>query len=118
MQRIELKSLIRLIDDQKDVETNLILDEGCVVQAEDKTALIKMINYLFNYLSSLTDRPLEISLDLMHDGSLLTFMAFTDTPPETPLSNNLHDALKNYNATLDVVQESGKYIQVKIHFKN
>ncbi|RMH63864.1 MAG: hypothetical protein D6677_06120 [Calditrichaeota bacterium] len=116
MQRIDLKNLIRLIDDQKDIETNLILDEGCVIEAENQTALIKVINYIFNYLGAQTQQPLEISLDLMHDGCLLNFMAFTEKSPDTPLSPNVEEALKAYKGTVSLVEENGKYLQVKIHF--
>ena len=117
MQRIDLKGLIRLIDDQKDIETNLILDEGCVIEAEDQKPLIKILNYIINYLASITDKPLAISLDLMGEGPLMTLMAYTDTLPESPLSPNVAEALKNYNASLMVLDDSGSYVQVKIQFK-
>ncbi len=117
MQRIDLKSLIRLIDDQKDIESNLILDEGCVIEAEDQKPLIKVINYVINYLAALTDKPLAISLDLMADGPLMTLMAYTDKTPESPLSPNVAEALNAYKASLMVLDDSGSYIQIKIQFK-
>ena len=47
---VDLKQLLQLINDQKGLDTNLCLDSGCVIDVEDKTPLIKVINYFLNYL--------------------------------------------------------------------
>ncbi len=115
---VDLKQLIRLIHDQKDVEANLILDEGCVIHTEDAAPLVKVINYFMNYLSGLTDRPLEIALDLMPGSFLLSLMAFTDKQELDQLSDNLEGALKDYNASFEVKHDQGNYVQIKISFSN
>ena len=49
-QRIDLKQLLHLIHDNKEFDVNFILDEGCVILADDPKPLIKVLNYLINYL--------------------------------------------------------------------
>ena len=105
-----------MIKEGKDFDANLILDEGCTLTTEDPTPLIKVINYLINYMNPLTEKPIEISLDLRSSDCLLSIMAYTDKSDLPDLSDNLAGALKDYNATLDRVHETGKYLQVKLSF--
>ena len=74
--QIDLKLLIQLIDDQKDIETDLILDEGCRITAEDQAPLVKIINYFMNYLHALSNSPLQISLDLMGKVDVIKITAY------------------------------------------
>ena len=113
---VDLKKLILLIDDSKDINANLNLHEGCVFEAEDHKPLIKVINYFLNYVEALTSIPLEISLELRGDQYLLNFLAYSDKTDLPPLSDKLGDALSMYNAKFDTVHEKGKYFQVKISF--
>ena len=46
---LDLKRLIQLIHDQKDIEAELILDEGCVINIEDQAPLVKIINYFLKH---------------------------------------------------------------------
>jgi hypothetical protein len=115
-QRVDLKKLLLLIKDGKDFDANLCLDEGCTLEAEDTTPLIKVFNYIINYMNQLTDKPLEISLDLRSNDYLLGFMAYTEQSDLPALSSNLQDVLKDYHASLEQVHEKGKYLQVKLSF--
>jgi len=114
--QIDLKLLIQLIDDQKDIETNLILDEGCRITAEDQAPLVKVINYFMNYLHTISNGPLQISLDLMGDSYLMSFMTYTDKTDRPELSSNLNDALSAFKAKYEVDHKVGSYVQIKIHF--
>ncbi|APF20571.1 hypothetical protein Calab_1293 [Caldithrix abyssi DSM 13497] len=114
---VDLKQLIRFIVDEKKIQANLILDEGCFLETADIRPLIKVINYVLNYLKQLSDHPIEISLDLMHDKYLYSFLVYTTISEPPPFSANLQAVLDTYSAKLDFIHEKGKYVQVKIHIK-
>ncbi len=116
VQRLDLKALIKYIDDQKELKANLILDEGCALMVQDAKPLVKALNYIFNYLTRLTNHPLQISLDLMHDQYLLSFLAYTQTEEFPPLSEELQAILAEYNARYELLPHPGSYVQIKIHF--
>jgi hypothetical protein len=113
---IDLKRLIYMIKDTKNFNANLILDDGCVFEAADPKPLIKVINYIINYLNQVAKQPLEISLDLRMSDFLLSLLVYTDQLDLPPLSDQLAGALKDYKATLDKIHEKGKYLQFKISF--
>ena len=117
-QRIDLKQLLHLIHDNKEFDVNFILDEGCIIYAEDPKPLIKVLNYLINYLTPLTGQPLEISLDLRGNDMLLSMMAYTDQSSLPAVSDQVSDAIKDYNGKLDQIHEAGKYLQFKLSFSN
>ena len=113
---LDLRDLMHKIQEQKQMDANLSLEFDCVVETEDPTPLIKVINYIINYLTPLTEKSLEISLNAQSSGILLSFSIFTDQTSFPPLSEQLDDALKNYNAEYEVIKEEGKYFQVLIKF--
>ncbi|MEJ2053510.1 MAG: hypothetical protein P8X42_06280 [Calditrichaceae bacterium] len=115
---IDLKNLLLLIDQGKDMNANLCLDEGCHITGEDSKTLVKVINYFINLLQPLTTLPLEIGLDLKEDGSLLTIMAYTETEEPPKVSDNVAGALQEYNGGFEIVHQPGVNIQCKITFKN
>ncbi len=114
--RVDLKQLIMLIKDNKNFEANLILDEGCILMTEDPKPLVKVINYIINYLGQLSDQALEISLDLRTNDHLLSFMVYTDQTELPAVSSEIDNVLKTYKATLEKIHETGKYIQLKVSF--
>ncbi len=117
MQRIDLKRLIQLINDQKNLNANLCLDEGCAVEAEDQTALIQVLNYFINYLNQLGDQSIEISLDLLMEGALVSMITYTAQDPLPEISAKVGAALEKYNAYYETDHSPGTYAQIKIHFK-
>ena len=114
--RVDLKQLIMLIKDTKNFEANLILDEGCTLMTEDPKPLVKVINYIINYLGQLSDKALEISLDLRTGDHLLSFMVYTDKTDLPAVSLEIDDVLKKYKATLEKIHGTGKYVQIKLSF--
>ena len=50
---VDLKRLIYMIKDTKNLNANLILDDGCVFDTADPKPLVKVINYIINYLEIL-----------------------------------------------------------------
>jgi len=115
-QLIDLKQLLLLIHQNKDFAANFILDEGCTIRSEDPKPLVKVLNYLINYLTPLTPAPLEISVDLRGQDVLLSMMAYTEKSDPEPLSDQVAETLNGYNAKIDTIHESGKYLQFKISF--
>ncbi len=113
---VDLKQLIYLINSKKDMNANLILDEGCIIETEDAKPLIKIINYIVNYLHQLTGKELEIGLDLQSDAYLMNFMAFTDKTDLPEISSNLDDALQIYNAKKEVIFKEGELVRIVLKF--
>ena len=113
---LDLRDLMNKIQEQKQMDANLSLEFDCVVETEDPTSLIKVINYIINYLTPLTDKSLEISLNAQMSGILLSFSIFTEQTSFPPLSEQLNDALKAYDAEYEIKKEEGKYFQILIKF--
>jgi len=113
---IDLGNLLNYILDQKKVETTLNIGPECKVNAEDPKPLVKIINYLINYLKQITKESISISLNTQSSGCLLCFIVSTDLKQLPPLSDNLNDALKPYFAAMRVVFEEGKYAQIILNF--
>jgi len=114
---LDLRDLMKKIQEQKQMNANLSLEFDCIVETDDPTPLIKVINYIINYMTPLTDKPLEISVNAQMSGVLFSFSIFTEQTTFSPLSDQLDAALLNYNASYQVKQEEGKYFQIIITFK-
>ena len=117
VQRIDLKSLIKFIVDQKELQANLILDEGCLLQAHDVKPLIKVFNYFFNFLRQLTDHPIQVGLDLMTDHYLLSLLVYTQKTEMPAIPDSVGEVLQNYNGRYEIQQQAGSFVQVKLYFK-
>ncbi len=113
---VDLKQLLQLINDQKGLDTNLCLDSGCVISTDDKTSLIKVINYFLNYLNQFSNKTMEISLDLMGSSILMVLMAFTEKDSLPEVSPNLKSVLEKFSAKYELVHNAGNYVQIKIEF--
>ncbi len=113
---IDLGNLLNYIIDQKKVNTTVNIGPECKINAEDPKPLVKIINYLINYLSQITDDTINVSLKTQSNGCLLCFIVSTNHKQLPPLSDNLDEALKPYNAAMRVVFEEGKYAQIILNF--
>ena len=113
---IELKGLLTYILQNKDVESRTELSTEYILPSNDPKPLIKIINYLLNYLKQMTKDPIDISLKEQSMGCLLSFIISTDYDELPALSDNLVDALKLYNGAMRVVFEKAMYLQILICF--
>ena len=114
---IDLRKLMLMIQEQKQINANLALEFDCDLDHEDPKPLIKVINYIINYLAPLSDNAIEISLNAYREGYMLSFALFTDLAEIPPLSDQLDEALQTYNGSLELKQEQGKFIQIIITFE-
>ena len=113
---IDLRKLMMMIKEQKQMNANLSLEFDCEIDYDDPTSLVKVFNYLINYLTPLTDKPIEISLNPCREGYMLSFAVFSSLTEVPALSANLNEALQQYNASLDVTHQQGDYLQLIIIF--
>ena len=113
---IDLRELIRLINEKKNIPTHLCLDLNCKINGEDPKPLVKAINYILNYLRPLTDQEIQIALDSQKENYILVFIAYTKAASVQPLPETLERSLESYLASLEKVFEPAKYIQLKLIF--
>jgi hypothetical protein len=63
-----------------------------------------------------TEKPIEVGLDLRGEDYLMSFLAYTSDESLPELSDQIDDALKTYNASLEKQFDPDKHVQLKIHF--
>jgi len=113
---MDLRELMLMIKEKKEMNANMSLEFDCKVNTDDPAPLVKVINYIINYLTPLTDRSIEISLNAHRGGSMLSFAAFTAEVALPAVSDQVEETLKPYNATLKTTHTEGQYIQMIIYF--
>lgn len=116
LEAVDLRDLILMIKEQKQMNANLSLEFDCVIETDDVKPLIKVINYAINYISQLTDQEQQISLNASMSGITISFTAFTSSTELPEISTQVNEALVPYNAALEQKGESGKYTQLLISF--
>lgn len=104
---IDLKQYILMIADKKDIDATFSLDQGCVVETDDPSSLIKVLNYIFNLITEKAGGSLEVSLEFRDKHYLLTFIVIGGNADVIELPGGINDALKSYNADANVKVESG-----------
>jgi len=114
---IDLRDLIMMIKEKKEMNANLALEFDCKIEVEDYKPLVKVINYAINYISQLTDQAMNISLNAGGRGYMLGFTAFTSQTEFPPVSEQVVEALTPYQATAAVSGEPGKYVKMLVTFK-
>ena len=114
---IDLRNLILMIKEQKQINANLALEFDCVIETDDVKPLVKVINYAINYISQLTDQPLQISLNASMSGITIGFTAFINSLDLPAINPQVNEALVPYNAVLEQKGEPGKYTQLLISFR-
>ena len=108
---IEIGNLLKFITENKDIKSHLSIDHNCRVNAQDPKPLIKILNYLINYLNQISEGMIDISLREQSQGCLLCLIISTNVNQLPPISEKLEEALKPYNGAMRVVFEEGKYAQ-------
>jgi hypothetical protein len=106
-----------MINEKKGLNAQLALEFDCNLDVEDIEPLIKVINYIINYIQQLTDKPLQISLYSGFSENSLVFQAFTSQSDFPPLSEKLAEALAPYSGTIHFDAEAGKFVQIQLKFK-
>jgi hypothetical protein len=114
---IDLRNLILMIKEQKQINPNLALEFDCLIETDDVKPLVKVINYAINYINQLTDQPLNISLNVTSRGITISFTAFTVLMDLPAINPKVNEALVLYNAILEQKSEPGKFAQLLISFK-
>jgi hypothetical protein len=114
---VDLRDLLLMIKDQKQMDANLALEFDCVIETEDVKPLVKVINYCINYISQLTEQPQQISLNASMSGITIGFTAFSNLAELPAINPQVNEALQIYNAVLEQKGELGKYTQLLISFK-
>ncbi|MEJ2054015.1 MAG: hypothetical protein P8X42_08855 [Calditrichaceae bacterium] len=117
MQNIDLRDLLMKIKEQKQMNANLTLEFDCIIDTDDVTPLVKVINYCINYISQLTDQQQQISLNANMSGITIGFTAFTSKTDLPEINPQVREMLTPYNAVLEKKGEAGKYTQLLISFK-
>lgn len=112
---LDLRKLFLMIQEQKQINANMSLEFDCMVDTEDPKPLIKVFNYLINYLTPLATNPLEISLNAYRDKFMISFSAFTEQSEIQPVSEQLTEALEPFNGSIETKFEEGKYIQIIVY---
>jgi len=113
---LDLRQLILKIQEQKQMKANLSLEFDCEIDTADPKPLVKVINYIINYLQALTDNAIEISLNAHRSGYMIGFAVFTDKTDLPALSDQLNEALQVYNASVEQTHEEGKFVRIIITF--
>jgi hypothetical protein len=113
---IEIGNLLKYITEKKDIKSNLNIDQTCTIDAGDPKPLIKIFNYLINYLNQINEGVIDISLKEQSEGCLLCLIISTSSNQLPPMSDKLQNALEIYNAAMRIVFEEGKYAQILINF--
>ena len=113
---LDLRKLLLMVEEKKEMNAKLSLEFDCILEVDDAKPLVKVINYSINYLTPLTDKPIQISLNAQRDGYMLSFAVFTEKTELPALSDQLDDALKPYNASVELTHEQGKFVQIMIIF--
>jgi hypothetical protein len=113
---IDLRDLILMIKEKKDLNANLALEFDCKIEVSDLKPLVKIVNYVVNYISQLASDTMQIALNASMSGHVLVFMASSQATEFPVISEQLVDALKEYNATIELGGEPSKFVRLKMTF--
>jgi hypothetical protein len=113
---VDLRDLILMIKEQKQVNANLALEFDCVIETDDVKPLVKVINYAINYINQLTDQPQQISLNASMSKITIGFTTFTELSDLPAINPQVNEALVSYDAKLEQKGEPGKFTQLLINF--
>ena len=116
MQDVDLRDLMMTIQEKKQMNANLELEFDCVIEVEDITPLVKVINYAINYITQLSDEQMQISVNATMSNITLGFTTFTNKETFPPINPQAQDMLKQYSAAMELKSEVGKYAQLLIIF--
>jgi len=116
MQDVDFRNLMMTIQEKKQMNANLELEFDCVIEVEDITPLVKVINYAINYITELSEEQMQISVNATLSGITLGFTTFTSKETFPPINPQAQDLLQQYSASMELKSEVGKYAQLLIVF--
>ncbi len=113
---VDLRDLILMIKEKKEMEINLALEFDCRLEVDDYKPLVKVLNYAINYVNQLASQPMQVSLNMSSTGYLMGFTAFTTESEFPPLNPQVGEALQPYHATITLGGEPGKFVKLLLTF--
>jgi hypothetical protein len=113
---IDLRELILLIKQNKEFESHLCLDIGCMIEGGDSKPLIRTINYIINYLKQAGNGEIQIDLDSHHSKHQLVFIVHTGKTMLPAPNEQLPAVLRTYHGTIEWIFESAKYVKCQLSF--
>lgn len=97
-ERFDLRDIILMIKEQKQIVAELALEFDCHIETDDVKPLVKVINYIINYIRQISDQPLHISLNAGMRGFTIGFTAYTVLWELPAINPKVNEALLPYNA--------------------
>lgn len=113
---VDLRDLILMIKEKKEMEINLALEFDCRLEVDDYKPLVKVLNYAINYVNQLASQPMQVSLNMSSTGYLMGFTAFTTESEFPPLNPQVGEALQPYHAKITLGGEPGKFVKLLLTF--
>lgn len=115
-QSVDIRKLVMMINEQKNLNAQLALEFDCVIEIEDPKALVQVINYVINFCAQLNDQPPYISLNDQRDEFLLSFSVNTEATELPEFNEKVIEAAKAFDATFDIKLDPGKFARIIIAF--
>ena len=94
--QLDLRELLQLIDSQKNLNTNLCLDHGCLISVSDPRPLVKAINYMMNFLNEYSGETIEINLNLTSERIYLKLMSLWEKDDPVEIPDQLAEVFQDY----------------------
>lgn len=113
---IDLRELMLLIKQNKNFDSHLCLDLGCTIEGDDAKPLIKVFNYIINFLKKAGRGEIQIDLDSHHAKHQLVFIVHTEQTIFPVSDTQLNSVLDLYHASIKWVFEPAKYIKCQLIF--
>lgn len=115
--QLDLRDVIKMIEEAKpDLKLGLSLEFDCFVEAEDPKPLIKVLNYLLNFIKQSSDETIQISLNAGMDGIILNLIASTTISEKPEMNAQIPDVLNDYAATIQYDFKAGEFMMFLITF--
>lgn len=115
---MDLRELLILIVEQKGTNADLCLDYGCTIAAADPRPLVKVINYILNYLTQLTDETIQINLNAQLKEHHISFIVYHKLAELPPVNQELRAVIESYRGRLEFEHQPGKYVQFRLVFSH
>ena len=112
----DLRELIIMIKEKKELDANLALEFDCKLEVDDIKPLVKVFNYAINYILKIGKAPMHISLNAGGGGYKMAFTASTNLSEFPSVNPQVTETAKLYEAELTLDGEPGKFVQLQLEF--